>query len=354
MPKLAIVATCFCLLLACQAPFGTDRHDLQHDRIVTLEAVSVEGGVRVWPWFLQDGLLMADGVQVQWSWVPVDDASSFSPASHPPFSEALAPVVSWPSSGEWLGLTADFPSGTRRFAVLASPTGAAPAGRPTLEVEQILDFGLQDGDPDTLTIEARLPLATAPRSPLTSGASARLTLQGTFDRARWMQLGDEGTFLELTTSTSDWTPWQLHLDDLEVEEAEPTPDGLRTFVALGLTRGWVRPALLDVFSGPSGESSPLPHGLFLSGRFLPTDGPPPADGLVALTLLADTSSNALLRGTDLQPVPADELDEDDPWGTEALPCRTPVSGPFDPTWVSGSRCDLAAVDGARIVVEVTP
>ena len=42
----------------------------------------------------------------------------------------------------------------------------------------------------------------------------------------------------------------------------------------------------------------------------------------------------------------------DPWGTSALPCAAPVSGPFDPTWLLTGRCLRGDLAGATVAVDV--
>jgi len=92
------------------------------------------------------------------------------------------------------------------------------------------------------------------------------------------------------------------------------------------------------------------EGLRVGGRWLGVNSEAPGSALVRATLVADDDAPTGLHLEDeLDP---GDLPADDPYGTEALPCTVPVSGPFDPSWLVDGTCLRSQVDGATVVLEV--
>jgi hypothetical protein len=335
------------LVAACQEPFGTDRHDLRGLRVAALAvdttgpspvgrvAVVVEGR----PW-------SDDPVVLRWRWVADASASAVAeldPAG-PSDAEGPAPVLPpTPADAEGLVLLAAHGEEVYR-AVLPTPLPDSAPLDPGPIAARSLPWTVQAVSGEALAVEARRETAageTVDHVPL--GGFARLTVPAPDDAViRWMHTAPGGTFLELDPTVTDWAAGEVVLDDDELEEAEAGPEGPRTLLALALSptedgaNGW---STRDLFVGPP------PPGLWTpSGRFLPAESAPPPGPILA-TLARDDASPTGLRLDDVAPAAPD-----DPDGTEALPCRDPVSGPFDPDWLLAQRCTRADVVGARVRV----
>ena len=77
----------------------------------------------------------------------------------------------------------------------------------------------------------------------------------------------------------------------------------------------------------------------------------PIAGPVRATLVADDAAPTGIGLQDPVAVDPTELPDVDPYGTEALPCTSAVSGPFDPSWLVDQRCSRAQIVGATVVIE---
>lgn len=319
-------------LLACQEPFGTDPHDLEGFRIAAL-SVRLEGHALVpAPAIVVDGRPWSDE-PVGLRWFALDHPDALAGDELPePLATRPAPEL---PPVDLLGLVATAPDGTERraFLELEEVVDVAP---PTLGW-QALPLHARDVDASQLELDARLGLEPVDGSP-EPGSFLRLTLSPEVSRSRWMATW--GTFFELDGSTADWVAARLELDDEQIVRRELFGPGFVTILGLALdgTPAWTA---IDVPVGEFGT------GAWAGGRFLPSDAP--VEGAVMATLLADDDSPTGLRLTDVEP-----MDPDTDWGTEALPCAAPVSGPFDPRWLFEARCTRAQVVGARVGLRVDP
>lgn len=324
--KLAAVALGLGGLLACQEPFGTDRHLLAGDRIAGL---SVMDGQAV-PLVVVDGRLWADELP-ELRWHRSDDPSALS-LSDPAWAEGSAPALD--EGVDDLSLVAGFPSGDVRRAVL-TVEGAEAA--PPVEGILVLSTGQDLGAVEDLSVEARSSWTLEPVDWVEEGGIARL--DAGVEHTRWMATA--GTFLELQPSTADWAAGTLVLDDGEVVEGEALEPGWVTVIALE-----VRPGLLpswrvqDLWVGPPPAGAWTTSGRWLAGLHGQT-------GFVRGTLVADDQAPS---GLALEEVSSAEAGP--PWGTEDL-CAG-VEGPFDPTWLAEARCARADVVGAEVILQVAP
>lgn len=317
-------------LLACQEPFGTDRHDLEGFRIAAL-SVRPEGDALVpSPALVVEGRPWSDApVDLRWYWLDAPDALA---------GELPAPAATGPAPrltpGRVLGLVATAADGAERRAFLE--LGEALGAEEPIVTWEALPLRAAEITAADLTLEARAEVA--PQSgPVPPGGFARLTLSPEAPRARWM--ATDGTFFELDAVTADWAAARLRLDDDEIVAREPLEPGLVTVLglALGEAPAWTA---IDL---PVGDPGP---GAWVGGRFLPAEEP--VRGEVLATLVADDRSPTGLRLAEVAPL------DGAAWGTTALPCAGPVDGPFDPTWLFDGRCARADVVGARVGLRADP
>lgn len=342
------MSSLFLLLWACQAPFGTPRQSLAGDRVAAL-TVSLPGDGSVVPtaWTVVEGHPYADAPpELAWHWVA--DAAALEGAST---GEASA-VGPWPALRppatpvpQLLGLVATFPSGFVERALLKVPERTLPP-IVALELGILPARPLIEAKSEDLEREARLAEVATSSAFVPEGTWARLEARFETEpgevRTRFMATG--GTMLELDARTTDWAPAALVLDDLDVEESTLLEPGAITFLALAVDdRGGNVAYARDVLVGPA------PTGVWIGERWLPTDTEA-GSGLVAATVVSDDAAPSGIGLVDLDPLPA--LDGVDPYGTASLPCASPVSGPFEPSWLFDGRCSRPDVVGARVVVQV--
>jgi hypothetical protein len=197
-------------------------------------------------------------------------------------------------------------------------------------------------EPAELALDARLDLASDPAETVPDGGFGRWSATVDGDPlVRWM--ATRGTFFELDRHTADWAAGDLVYDGEEIAEGRTTLDpGPITVVALALGEdGETAFLATDAYVGDE------PPGLWVHGRFLPTDAPvdwSPGDAVRGTLALDDGSPTGLvLTGAAVEPVVTD-------WGTAALACAEPLQGPFDPNWLLTGICERTALDGASIVV----
>ena len=170
-----------------------------------------------------------------------------------------------------------------------------------------------------------------------------------------MILGKAGTFFELDADTADWLPAEVSVDDEDITVAEPVSDGLFSGMVLALDdQGNNDLRAFDWWLGAPAS------GLFTSsGRWLGTDETLVPDeasepALIQGTLTLDDEAPSGVRLEEATLVEATELSEDDPYGTQALGCSHPTSGPFDPNWLLEGRCTRTQIEGATVIAQGSP
>lgn len=331
------------LLLACQQPFGTNRHDLEGFRIAALAAEPAGGpsGTSVQPSaaIVVDGQLWSDEpVDLAWYWTDATDAAVRAAAGEP---AATGPSPTLSLGGRLL-LVATL-DGEERRAFLDLPETADPA--PALNGVDVLDLDVpyDAWTAADLALEPRAAREGTPTDAIPSGGTARLAARIGTDQPflRWMSTAG-GTFFELDAVTADWTAGSVTVDDEDVLAGDPVPDGRYALLALALgTRGNNAFAVRDFFVG---DAAP---GVFANDRFLPASTSFSAT-LVRGTLIADDGPSGLALA-DAVAVTAEDLDPDDPYGTASL-CGS-WNRPFDPSWLASQRCARSDVLGRTVVVD---
>lgn len=338
------------VLLACQEPFGTDRHDLVGFRIAAVGVEATPDGSTVHP----SAAIIIDGhpwapqpADLSWYWVAdADEALQLDP-----LSEAAGvgpdPGLLLSAGARTLALIARH-DGREARAILDVPR--PPATLPALTHLQraSLPLNLSTVQGSALTLEARRALQPGDDPQVAAGGFLRLsaTLEGGKpDTAlvRWMATA--GTFLELDASTTDWAAGELQLDEDELATPpialEP---GAVTLIALLVgDRGEVDFHATDLMVGPPGD------GLWTAGRWIPTDGPVDwSEGdAVRGTLITDDASPVGLRLIDAAPEPAAAITD---WGTPGLDCLVSRDGPFDPGWLLTQICGRGGVAGKTVAI----
>ncbi len=270
----AHIAIGLCLLVGCQAPFGSDRHDLIGDRVAAV-LVSPAGGppgttIVVNAALTVDGRLWSDEpVDLAWAWADsVADVTTLTASDAVETGSDVSLRI--PSQGAVLGLVATFPSGFVEYAA----------------------FEFSD--------VATLPIAlTTPPTDLTTVAADDIIAVDVPDydgRIRYMSAGGRGTFVETSATAADLIIAEIVFDGGDEESREQTPDGPLTVLALGLGTGnTVRTQDLWVGTPPAGV-------WLTDGRFLPSD--------VDVSLGQDVRLG---------------VDDDAPWGLRITAVRTSES-----------------------------
>jgi len=328
-------------LLACQSPFGTDRHHLEGFRVAAARAVPDADGWSVSAALVVDGHLWSDQA-VALRWYALPDRAALATLSVSAPADAEGPVAHLSGATVGVGLIATGPAGDER-RVWLEPSTTAIALR-DVTVERVDGVTVDALTAEDLTVDARSAWVGTPDTSVPAGGAATLTAvtEGdTLRTARWMEIGEPGELLEIDGTRSSWLAGSILVDGEEVLErtiAAPGPVSLLV-LALGEAGGTDFRAE-ELWVGPPSQ------GLFTaSGRWIGVEPAVDADA-VRGTLVADDAAPTGLALTDA--VAFDPLLEPlDPWGTEALPC-VGVSGPFDPSWLLDGRCVRADLIG-RVV-----
>lgn len=326
-----------------------DRHDLVGFRVAAVSAPPASSGAEIEPRaavIVDDRPWSERPLDLAWYWVPTGDDDAVRAID--PLTEAAGagpiPTLTVPASDRRLVLVARR-DGDERRAFLDLPEEATLPALGGIDLAS-LPLRLEGLEGPELSLAARRELTPTPAPVVPVGGLARLTLrtgEGPEPVVRWMATA--GTFLELERTVTDWAPAELRLDEDELEEPpEPLPPGAVTVVALAL--GEVGEAAFVAADLHVGEPGP---GLWVAGRWLPTDGPVShaAGEGVRGTLEADDDSpvGLVLRGGRAEAVgPATD------WGTPALGCLVSRDGPFDPEWMLTQICGRDGVIGREVVV----
>jgi hypothetical protein len=329
------------LLLGCQEPFGTDRHDLVGTRIVAIQA---GGGDRIQPSaaLLEEGRMWADApAALSWRWE--------LPDSHPDtwrnevVAEGSAPELMVPDRRRLLVLDAQFSVGERLQAMVVIPRQADPIEATAPEVDG-LPLRVSRVKASELGVRRRGSLALEPTAGVVeTGGFARI-VSGADRPSQARFLSTAGTWFELDRHASDWAAGEVVVDDEEVVRRSVLDAGTVSMLVITLADdGSTAWQALDVHVGQPAS------GVWVDGRWLPTEGEF-ADEHVAGRLVADDTAPLGLALAEARGVGA--LGGADPYGTEALACEPAVSGPFDPRWVVTHRCARSALDGVEVVVRV--
>ncbi|MBX2798709.1 MAG: hypothetical protein KTR31_13595 [Myxococcales bacterium] len=337
-------------LLACQEPFDLDRHDLVGFRVaaialqpspddtLTLSAAVVDQG-RAWT---------EEPVDLAWFEV----ASPRDVAELDPLSPAVAlgpsPVVDVPDEPTVLGLVARLGDQQRRAFV-----EIAPVPPEAVRVEGIdaatLSLTVPGAPAEDLLLEARRQLTPGEQTDRTApGGTLRLTArltEGDPGIVRWMATG--GTFFELSPTVADWIASDVLLDSDEFER-DPVAMAPSTVTVLGLVLGDGGGTHFLATELHVGDAE---DGVWVNGRWMPTDGPvamSPGEALRGV-LEADDASPVGVRLTAAVAEDASTI-PDGGWGTSGLDCLVPVSGPFDPSWLLTQWCSRSALIGATVAL----
>ncbi|MEL6345156.1 MAG: hypothetical protein AAFV53_18760 [Myxococcota bacterium] len=301
------------LVLGCQEPFDTDRHDLRGFRIA---AIGVDDGLARAAVWSGDGPWHEASPTLVWS---LDGA---------PLGEGFDVTV---TAGGLLELDATAPDGQTRSAtvtVQSAPFSALSVSRGALVIGEDLSLdGRRSLSADPVDV-------TAP-----SGSAMRLTLSGVGadQSARWMTAG--GTILEVETDAADFFAEEIRFDDGEIEVRAPVDDGLYPGLALVVDgegdNSWL---WFDAAVGVD-TTAPFAHH---RGRLMPSDDSVGA-GLIAATLEEDAISG--VRLSDVQVV-------EDAQQQDELECIPDGAETFEIAWIAEGRCPRPDVLGARVVLEV--
>lgn len=341
------------VLVACQEPFGTDRHDLVGFRVAAMSVPPASAGQSVEPrvGLIVDGRPWADrATELGWWWVadPKEaEQLDLDDPEAPPEASGVAPSLVVPEDRRVLALVARSGSEVRRavLAVAEPPSTLTPPGPISVSG---LAVEVATATAEQLAIDARRNEATTgPVDAVAPGDFARLSAAGdeaTGGLIRWMATA--GTFFELDPRTTDWVAGELRLDGDEIDEDVPrteTEPGWVTFLALAVgAPGQTAFRATDLLVAD--DPAAVGDGLWVGGRFVPTDASVAwSEGQqVRGTLAADDGSPCGLRLTAATAEPVGEA--------PALPCAVPTDGSFDPTVLLEQRCTRAELDGATVVI----
>lgn len=332
-------------LLACQAPFGTDRHDLVGFRLAAVSVPPAFATETVTPEvaLVVDGRPWSDDpVELVWYWVETeDDVLAIDPLT-PVAGSGPAPSLLVPSRERVLAVVATHDGREQRaFVELPEPPGLLDA--PFDVLAEGLPLTVDAAEGPELVLDARAALEPTALAEIAPGDFVRLTADVDGDPlVRWMATA--GTFFELERQVADWAAGELRLDVDEIDDGRTVLDpGPVTVLALALgVPGETRFAALDLSVGPH------PPGVVVQGRAVPTVpavDPQPGDGVAGTFVADDTSPTGFrLEGATL----VDLLTVD--FGSDAIPCAANLVGPFDPRWLLTGVCTRADVDGRAVVL----
>ena len=321
-------------LLACQEPFGSDRHILEGFRIAGVRAPATLTSVSPEALVVVDGHVWADEpTQLVWAWIgPEED-----PATWQGFGAATGPlpVLELPAGDERLLLIAIGADGTERRAVLDVGADRAATVGPLEVVRLPLSTdGLKASD---LEVKARSKLNGEPDRTVDPGGFLRITEPDAGDRGlRWMSL--DGTFFELEPAITDWVAATVVVDDEDIETSRDMDPGTVPMIALRPADqdggGW---AIADVHIG-----EPTEAGAWVSDRWIPGA----IVGWQRAELAADPQSTTGVAALAPEPVPPGAVPTFDP-RTDG--CDEPPV--FDPTWLANGACLRTAYLGRTVFFE---
>ena len=348
-------------LVACQQPFGSDRHDLAGFRILALTTSpqgSIPGDVIVPSahFVTADTLWSDDVVHQYWFWTEdlrPDAVWALKPTDA--IEVGPQPSLTRPNREAALVLIAIDTVGDERRAVLSMPSERmqpAPQG-------ELLLFStgqkVQDQTVETLNINNRQNWDVVASSSVPANEIARFEVYHSEKAAqsqkiRWMATGEFGTFFETTLTATDWVPAQMTVEDDELIVTHSVSEGVRTVAALLLDEASPRAVLYrEVWLG-----EPKPGVWFNGHRWIGHTTNITTPGYYQVVFAADDDSPSGLRLESASPIVFEAPPKDDPYGTLGLNCETQVSGPFDPTWLTLNWCLRSQVVGHPMVVEVKP
>lgn len=325
------------LALACQQPFGTDRHDLNGFRLAALRVRAADGVVHPEAVVVQGGRLWSDRAPIlTWGWLDhPDDIGKFD-ETWGGDDQGTAPTLAWDGTERWLGVVAQSTDGELYRAALRVPAeGAALPDLGGVEVAAVEGLTLNTVQAEDL--DARENWTTRADATLAPGDFALFSAtipENAF--TRWMSLGGAGTFIERDAASTHWVAGELERDDETLTDRTPLAPGLVSFLTLALDpdTGGTDFALWE---HPIGEA---PATLILTGgRHLPADEPQ-AGLLLQGVLAADDTSPCGLRLTEIMPA------------TAPLPPPECTGGvPFHPDALATARCTRASLTGQMITVQ---
>jgi hypothetical protein len=340
------------ILLGCQEPFGERRQDLSGFRIASLTAPAAQPGDTTTPIVsvVVKGRLWSDEpVSLLWHWVDPDpqEVWALSPDT-PPTATGPSPSMQRPDADSWLALLAVTTEGEEARAFLEVATEHSDVSELSGLSWSGLDLHVNRITAEDLTVEAReaeplLDTLTVERHGFLR-FEAQLASPSPDVTVRWM--ATQGTWLELDPVTADWTPGHLELDGEDLDAAAKGEEGAVSVLALALDdEGHGSAMARDLWVGEP------PPGMYSHGRWL---GGTPHTGWILARLEGDDASPSGLSLADITPTTLAELPDDDPHGTDALPCAE--GEPFDPNWLLQQRCARADVLGHTVAlwVESTP
>lgn len=326
-------------LLACQTPFGTDRHDLVGFRVAAIEVGPAGPGDDVTPRLavIVDSRPFADDQPLlDWFWLTDPQELQHVDALDLPDGLGPAPTLTVPSDRAVLGLLARQGSEEQRAFVVLDPL-AGVGDDPVRIAATTVELSLDDWTEETVQASERAALPTGSETDQVDVSGfLRLRAEGveTTGRVRWMATA--GTFFELDGATSDWVAADVVLDDGAIESSVPSPEGPVTVIALSTGQDAARFRATDLWVGEA-DAFTRTQGRVLPGLAL--------DGPATVRLVADDMAPSGLSIADPEPA----LPTDEP-GTASLPCFAPVDGPFDPNWLLELRCAREALVGRRVLV----
>lgn len=273
-------------LVACQTPFGVDRHDLAGFRIAALSAaIDADDGVNASAAIVSDGHLWSEqAVALDWYWIA--DARDLESIDRQPDGTGPTPTLTLPDETSLLGLIAE--------------DGAYLATLDVVRTDRAMPPVFVEADNDAVATNEKTTLTAFFGGQSTEGA-----------HARWM--ATDGTFTEIDALTTTWKA--------------PKTDGTQAILVLALDdAGRSQWSISDLIVGDPGE------GVWLGSRWIPSDVPVPPGSYDAVLAEEDSSTS----GVRIVSITAAD--------GATLSCATP----FDPRALADGRCTRAEVTDAPV------
>jgi hypothetical protein len=291
--------------------------------------------------------------KLHWFWIEDNAPDS---VFHLEPEEAIAngphPYLVIPSRKVQLALLAVNAQGVRRHATLQFPFERVGEILPSeIEIFQV-DKTLSSLTGPEMTLQERTQWETQPATFVQEGGVGRFVAQFADDtvipdRTRWMTTGPFGTFFETNETSADWAAADAELEEDEFIVHEVLSPGVRMLTALSLdAHGPLGIAFRDLWVGEPQT------GLQLGQRWLAAPAGPYPKGLYQVVFEADDHAPSGLAVNSIIPVNEEELPKVDPYGTQSLPCETPVSELFSLQWLTTGHCLRTQVLHSPLVVEV--